>query len=335
MPNDRDLLPIITSTVDYRVNLDEQTDAYRLFNGFYEGYPGLVLDRYDTCLVIFDHGLPEGSDGLFQDIMAWALASDLGLESVLLKQRQSNDPQKKSGILLAGTVLPTEDHEFDVPYALDLQMNQDAGFYLDTRNLRAWLKAHSDGKRVLNTFAYTGSLGVAAGTGGAEEVVQTDLNEKFLEIGRKSWELNKLDSGKTRFLPGDFFKVTDRMRRQERLFDIVILDPPFFSTTDAGRVNLEGGTTRLINKVRPLVAHGGKLVVINNALFLSGAAFMAELEALCQSEYLSFSEIIPVPVDVTGYPETIVEAPPVDPAPFNHPTKIAILDVVRKDKRIQ
>ncbi len=60
---------------------------------------------------------------------------------------------------------------------------------------------------------------------------------------------------------------------------------------------------------------------------------MAELEALCKSEYLSFSEIIPVPADVTGFPESIVDVPPVDPAPFNHPTKIAILDVVRKDMR--
>jgi 23S rRNA (cytosine1962-C5)-methyltransferase len=38
-----------------------------------------------------------------------------------------------------------------------------------------------------------------------------------------------------------------------------------------------------------------------------------------------------VPPDCTGYPATRVSAPPVDPAPFNHPTKIAILRVRRKD----
>ncbi len=330
---DQNTLSIIEKAASCRSVLHSQTDAYRLFNGFYEGYPGLVLDRYGQCLVIFDHNLPTGSEPLFQEITEWALASDLGVDSVLLKQRQSDDTRKKNGILLAGNVLPTTVHESGVTYALDLQMNQDAGFYLDTRSLRHWLKDHSAGKRVLNTFAYTGSLGVAAGAGGAEEVVQTDLSNKFLEFALKSWNLNEFDLSKTLIQPGDFFKVTDRMRRQGRLFEIVILDPPFFSSTDAGRVNLEGETTRLVNKVRPLVAHGGKLVVINNALFLPGAAFMAELEGLCQSEYLSFSEIIPVPEDITGYPETIVETPPVDPAPFNHPTKIAVLDVIRKDKR--
>ncbi len=45
--------------------------------------------------------------------------------------------------------------------------------------------------------------------------------------------------------------MSDRLRRQERLFDLVILDPPFFSTTAAGRVDWQNQTTRLINKVRP------------------------------------------------------------------------------------
>jgi 23S rRNA (cytosine1962-C5)-methyltransferase len=92
-------------------------------------------------------------------------------------------------------------------------------------------------------------------------------------------------------------------------------------------------STRLINKVRPLVGHDGHLVIINNSLFLSGADFMTELDTLCQSDYLSLEEIIPIPQDITGTPETIVDAPPVDPAPFNHPTKIAILNVIRKDQR--
>jgi 23S rRNA (cytosine1962-C5)-methyltransferase len=212
-------------------------------------------------------------------------------------------------------------------------LNQDASFYLDTRNLRRWLFEHATGKRVLNTFAYTGSLGVAAGAGGAEEVAQTDLSEKFLQLAHKSWKLNELDSKKLRIQPGDFFRVTGRMRNQNKLFDLAILDPPYFSTTSAGRVDQQGETTRLINKIRPLVAHGGQLVVINNALYLPGAAFMAELEQLCESEYLSLGEIIPVPEDITGYPETTVDGPPVAPAPFNHPTKIAVLNVTRKDER--
>lgn len=326
-------IAIIKSAYEQRQPMGELLKAHRLFNGFYEGSPGLVLDQYGQTLVVFDHKEPGESQELIEEISRWALENVKGIKSVLLKQRLHPEERMKNGILIAGSSLPDSIIEFGVSYALDLQMNQDASFYLDTRNLRRWLLDHMAGLSLLNTFAYTGSLGVAAGAGGATKVIQTDIKRLFLDLARKSWDLNKLPKDKTNLLEGDFFKVSGKMRLKGHLFDCVILDPPFFSTTDAGKVDLEAETSRLVNKVRPLVAHEGRLVVINNALFFSGAAFMEELNALCKSKYLSFEQIIPVPPDVTGYPETIVAHPPADPAPFNHPTKIAILGVVRKDER--
>lgn len=305
--------------------------AHRLFTGFYEGLPGLVLDRFRSTLVIFDHSPAGELQALIEQISSWAIGHLPGLESVLLKQRQHPDDRMKNGVLIHGSVLPDAIDEYGVNYAVDLQMNQDASFYLDTRELRGWLKANLSGKSVLNTFAYTGSLGVAAGAGGAGEVIQTDVNSNFLKIAEKSWMLNGLPEGKCRFLAGDFFRIAGQLRHQEQRFDCVILDPPFFSTTEAGRVDLEAGTTALINKVRPLVGHEGWLVVINNALFLSGQDFMREINALCCSDYLQIERTIPIPPDVTGYPQTVINAPPADPSPFNHPTKIIILKVFRKD----
>jgi 23S rRNA (cytosine1962-C5)-methyltransferase len=78
------------------------------------------------------------------------------------------------------------------------------------------------------------------------------------------------------------------------------------------------------------VRDGGYLIAINNALFLSGAQYMAELERLCQDGYLAVEALIPAPQDITGYPGTLVSLPPSNPAPFNHPTKIAVLRVKRK-----
>ena len=327
-----DLATILTA-IQHRGSLAHGKDVIRLFNGFYEGYPGLVLDRYGPAMVILDHSEETIPSELLDGIASWALAHLEGLSDVLLKQRQHPEEPRRKGVLIAGESLPESVQELNVRYALDLRMNQDAGFYPDTRELRRWLLENASGKRVLNTFAYTGSLGVAAGAGGALKVVQTDINRKFLTLARRSWALNDLDSDRCEVIPGDFFKVTARLRRAEKLFDRIIIDPPFFSTTMAGRVDLQAGMTRLINKIRPLTAHEGKLVVINNAIFLSGRAFKAELDRLCQSEYITFEGVIPIPVDITGYPETILAPPPADPAPFNHPTKIAILKLIRKDER--
>lgn len=327
------VLNSVARAVANRKDLAGPIEAFRLFNGFYEGCPGLVLDRYRSTIVIFDHLQPGSLDTIFPPLKDWLLTHLKGLDSILLKQRQHPDDRMRRGVMLHGNVLPDRISEFGVSYALDLQLNQDASFYLDTRGLRQWLLAHVAGFCVLNTFAYTGSLGVAAGAGGAAHVVQTDLNQGFLNLAQRSWLLNQLPQGKNSILMGDFFRVASRMRHKDQLFDCVILDPPFFSITDKGRVDLQGEITRLVNKVRPLVAHQGYLIVINNALFLPGADFMGELEALCQSEHLSFEKRINVPEDVTGYPRTITDVPPCNPVPFNHPTKIAVLRVMRKDER--
>ena len=91
---------------------------------------------------------------------------------------------------------------------------------------------------------------------------------------------------------------------------------------------MEHESERLINKIRPLINNGGTLIAINNAVFLSGREYMQRLENVCKDGYLIFRELIPVPEDFIGSNQ--VGKPITDPTPFNHSTKIAILDVKRK-----
>jgi 23S rRNA (cytosine1962-C5)-methyltransferase len=180
----------------------------------------------------------------------------------------------------------------------------------------------------LNTFAYTGSLGVAAMAGGASRVTQTDRNRQFLNLAKDSYSLNGFPIHKGDFVAQDFFPAVAGFKATRQLFDCIIIDPPFFSTTSKGRVDLEKESTRLINKVRPLINDGGILIAINNALYVSGQEYMRSLEELCKDGYLKIRELISVPEDFIGCDR--VGEPITDPAPFNHSTKIAILDVKRK-----
>ena len=158
-------------------------------------------------------------------------------------------------------------------------------------------------------------------------MVHTDLNVRFLAVAKASYALNGFDVDRRDFVARDFFSFVRGAKLRSERYDVVVLDPPFFSSTDHGALDLNRDTARLINKVRPLVASGGALVVVNNALYLSGAEFVRELDGLCTGGWLSIDELIGVPVDVTGSPATRVGAPPVDPAPFAHSTKIAVLGV--------
>ena len=153
----------------------------------------------------------------------------------------------------------------------------------------------------------------------------------FLKVAKASYALNGFPVRKQDFLVGDFFAKISYLKKAGERFDCVFLDPPFFATGQGGTVDLVKDGARLINKVRPLIADGGCLVTISNALFVSGQTYLETLTALGADGYLTIAELIPVPPDFTGYPETRVGSPITDPAPFNHATKIAVLNVRRKE----
>ena len=325
------LISLLQTATDARESLFDprHETALRLFHGFSEGFPSLAVDVYAKTLVIHDYA--EAGDAetaalvsdYFRGRLPW-------LQAVVLKQRTGQTPETRNGILLAGTQPDRKIRENGVWYAVDLCLNRDAGFYLDTRNLRAWEMEHLRGKTVLNTFAYTGSLGIAALAGGATRVVQLDLNRKFLNVAKTSCTLNGFPIDRKDFLSGDFWPLTSRLNRDGTRFDCVLLDPPFFASTSKGMIDAENNYARLINKVRPLINDGGLLVAVNNALYVSGAAFIATLESLCADGYLAIETLIPVPPDCTGFAARPGKSPVPDPAPFNHATKIAVLRVRRK-----
>ncbi|MCX6082740.1 MAG: class I SAM-dependent methyltransferase [Chloroflexi bacterium] len=310
--------------------LDEShNSAFRMFNGFLEGFPALCIDIYARTALIHNYATSPNED-LTETALQWIRSNLPWVQAVMLKNRIGQTNAEKRGKLIFGLNPDRKICENGIWYAIDLNMNRDASFYMDTRNLRDWARHNLTGKTVLNSFAYTGSLGVAALAGGAKRVVQMDLNNAFLDIARKSCILNNLPVTQADFVVQDFFPAVGQFKKTGQTFDCVFLDPPFFAATTKGRVDLETGSTRLINKIRPVINDGGWLIAINNALFVSGADYLASLQALCADGYLTIEQLVPIPSDFTGYAQTTIGHPPVDPAPFNHSTKIAVLRVRKK-----
>ena len=325
------VIPLLEKAIASRTHLfDEQHErAFRLFNGFYEDYPDLALDVYGQTLVVHNYAdAPAQNQSLVREVISNTRSAIDWLRAIVIKTRNGLTQEKKRGQVIFGEMPAVKIKEHGVWYAVDLTMNRDASFYLDTSKLRKWLIENMQGKSLLNTFAYTGSLGVAAMAGGTSLTVQTDRNRQFLNLAKDSYSLNGFPIRKSDFVAQDFFPAVAKFKSTKQLFDCVIVDPPFFSTTSKGKVDLVNESARTINKVRPLVNDGGWLVAINNALFVSGKDYMQSLEELCKDGYLKIKELIPVPQDFIGFDP--VGKPITDPAPFNHSTKIAVLDVKRK-----
>lgn len=326
MTIDSEFTSLLTAAVKRRAALFgvPETNAFRVFNGFYEGAPALCIDKYaETAVLLRMSKREQLTEDDIRRLTELCLERIPGTRSVLFKDRFAADDALKKGIMTAGGSPAASVREWGTRYPVDLRLNKDCGFYLDSALLRRWLLGNAAGKRVLNTFAYTGSLGMAAAAGKAAKVTQTDLNPNYL----------KETAPEIEYITGDFFRVTAALRRAERLFDILILDPPFFANARrSAKIDTARDITALVNKIRPLAADGSRIIVVNNALFLSGAAFMERLESLC-GDYLSVSGRIPVPESFFGYAAPEASRLPADPAPFNHSTKIAILEVRRKDGR--
>jgi 23S rRNA (cytosine1962-C5)-methyltransferase len=157
------------------------------------------------------------------------------------------------------------------------------GLFLDHAPLRASLASSGacDGLRVLNTFAYTGSLGIAALHGGASEVTTLDLSKATLAWARENFELNSNRAGggqcAAHFIAGDFFEEVPRLRRRGRKFDLVISDPPSFSRGRRGNFSTSRDLGRLHDTLFSVLSPGGRLITSINSANIRASDFEAEV----------------------------------------------------------
>ncbi len=99
------------------------------------------------------------------------------------------------------------------------------------REHRTGLQRFVRGRRVLNTFAYTGSLSLAAARGGAAAVTSVNLAAGPLAWARENFKLSGLDpeAPPFRWEVSDVFKFLAAERARGARYDLVILDPPTVS----------------------------------------------------------------------------------------------------------
>lgn len=167
------------------------------------------------------------------------------------------------------------------------------GLFLDHAPLREWLCANSQGERVLNAFAYTGSLSCAAGVGGAEKVVTLDLSRPSIQWAKENWKLNSLAETAADWWVEDVFSALPKIARKikeskEQFFDSVILDPPSFSRGKKGNFSTARDLPRLHEIAFRLIRPGGRLITSINSANISKARFLSEIQSGAKSAGVKF-----------------------------------------------
>jgi 23S rRNA (cytosine1962-C5)-methyltransferase len=145
------------------------------------------------------------------------------------------------------------------------------------REVRAWVQQTAVDRTVLNLFAYTCGFGVCARRGGAQRVLNLDLSRAYLAWGQDNYALNDLAVDPRDFVNGDALDWLARFARRQQTFDLVIVDPPSFSSTRRGAFAAERDYPRLAAAAARVVAPGGILLAATNHAGISGSRFDAVL----------------------------------------------------------
>lgn len=263
---------------------DQGTDCYRLFHGSQEGAPGLTADRYGPLLLVQSFHQPLERDTLLT--MHAQLCASLGKPLLLVYNDRSQtnsridrtDPVYRADEAARGDQIG---REWGLNYRVRARHSgQDPLLFLDLRNARGWVKGHSANKSVLNLFAYTCGVGLCAAAGGAREVCNLDFAESNLAVGRENNALNP-ELPPMQFIQSDYFPairqlaglpvsqrrgraLPDYPRLEPKQFDLVLLDPPAWSKSAFGTVDLLRDYQSLLKPALLATADNGVLVCCNN-----------------------------------------------------------------------
>ena len=250
-----------------------------MFHGDGEGAPGLAVDRYgdvavihadatdllEACLPTLRRALEGVCGTAYAKVHSRAASRPAARE---LESRAPREPRWGEGIK------SLEVCEYGARYEIRPAAGLSVGLFVDMRDVRAWLREVCGGRSVLNLFAYTCSLGVCAALGGAARVVNVDVSRPYLEWGKANYALNSCRVDDHDFIYGDALDWLGRFGRRSQLFDVVIADPPSFSSTP---FSVTRDYVRLIASAARVVAPGGVLLAATNHAATSDARFDAWL----------------------------------------------------------
>jgi len=256
------------------------TTAFRMVNGEADGVPGATVDWFDGVAVLSLY------EPLEEAALVEACVEGLGARSVYLKRRPRDGraaarekDQLAPELPAAGEAVPEHEAvESGLRFRIRPAQGMGVGLYLDMRETRAWVKANAEGRRVLNCFAYTCAFSAMARAGGARSALNVDLSKRSLEWGAENARLNGQAVDGRDFLSGDVFEWLPRLRKQERQFDLVVLDPPSFATSKKQVFAAGRDYPKLVSLASRVLAPGGLLVACCNLEKLSEARFARMVE---------------------------------------------------------
>jgi len=277
---------------------DESTDMLRLVAHEADGIPGLVVDRYGSWISL--QILSSGMDAR-RDMVVEVIEEILAPEGIIersdeaIRQKEGLKPLKQilRGPKNAEQLLLRSCREHGRNYYVDLWNGHKTGFYLDQRDNRQQLLGLAKDRSVLNCFSYTGGFSIAALAGGAAEVTSVDTSQDALNLAIENAKLNGWQGANHSVRKADVFQDLRQLETQGQSFDMIILDPPKFASSQKNIPTACRGYKDLNRLALKLLRPGGLLATFSCSGLISQdlmqkIVFSASVEAGCDLELQHF-----------------------------------------------
>jgi 23S rRNA (cytosine1962-C5)-methyltransferase len=267
----------------------ELTNCYRLIHGASDDWPGFYVEKLGDYL-LSQHESPLTKEQEAELLRLKEITGASGVYcKVLTRHTRKRAIAEASPRLAAGKAAPERFviRENGLHFELSFAEGYSVGLFLDQRdNRRRLLTGHVAAEfefpnspiNVLNAYAYTCGFSLCAAKAGAR-TTSIDLSKKYLEWGKRNFELNGIDTREHEFLNGDVFDWFQRLAKKQRHFDVVLLDPPTFSQSKvSGIFRAEKDYSKLIALALPLVKREGVLFASTNAAEWPPEKFLKTIE---------------------------------------------------------
>ena len=255
------------------------TDSYRLVHSEADGLPGLVVDRYGDYLSvqILSMGMEVRKDLIIQTLVD--LVKPKGIfERSDVSVRRLEGLEERKGVLWGAA--PPETliiHEGPYKLQVDIPNGQKTGFFLDQRPNRLRVGELAKGRRVLNTFSYSGGFTMAAALGGASEVVSVDISAEAIAQGEANAKLNGV-SERCTWITANAFDFLREQEKAKELYDLIILDPPAFTKSKESIPGAIRGYKEINLRAIRMLRPGGLLVSASCSHHMDAETFVSVIQ---------------------------------------------------------
>lgn len=249
--------------------------GYRLIAGESDGLPGVTIDKYDNFIVC--QLLSAGAD--FHRYTLVDCLTEL-YPNCHIYERSDVDVRKKEGLEpVTGWLTAPQDsteciiEEHGIKIHLDIATGHKTGFYLDQRDSRLAAGKLAKGKTILNCFSYSCTFSLHCAANEAKEVINVDVSQAALDMGKRNLELNNLSHSNVSFEKADVFKLLRQYREEKKTFDMIVLDPPKFVESKAQLTGACRGYKDINMLAMQLLKPGGLLLTFSCSGLMEASLF--------------------------------------------------------------